>query len=315
MTVNAWAGVVEVPADGVQRLLIKGLEANVIVSSSPQAKAIRISGVDDVLTPGLYIVEKKGSILEMHLNEWVSKNDWKAQLGAKRNRPTLEISGAPLAVEIYLRDGQVQLSKLSKETRVVSVKGRVTSTDSSGPLEIFLHQGDVVVQNQTGRTKIDQYQGTTTIRNVQADLDLAAFTSTVSVEKFRGLLNLNTQNSPTKITQSSGTVQLDNGKGAIVIQQFQGRVDGSTQEGPLNMTLLAESETHLRSQSGRVQIQLPAASGAALNLVTTEGDILIPEGLKINRGSAEKSFRGRLKGEIQKVAVTVRSQEGVILIK
>ncbi len=315
LSVNLQAGIVEVPSDGVQRLVIRGLDANVVVTSQPQAKSIRINGVDDILTPGLYIAEKKGSTLEVHLNEWSTKADWNAQLAFKKNHPSLEISGFPVATEIYLHEGQVQISRLSKEVRVIVVKGRISSTDSSGPLEIFLHQGEVSVQNQTGRTKIDQYQGQTTIRNMQADLDLSAFNSNVSIEKFRGLLSLNTQNSPTKMLQSSGTLQLENGKGAILIQQFQGRVDGSTQEGPLNITLLADSETHLRSQSGRIQIQLPAASGAALNLASNEGDILIPEGLKISRAATEKSFRGRLRGDLQKAAVTVRSQEGSIIIK
>ena len=315
VSVNLQAGVVEVPSDGVQRLIIKGLDANVVISSQPQAKTIRISGVDDVLTAGLYIAEKKGTNLEIHLNEWTSKADWNAQLGVKRNHHQIEISGTPVAIEVYLREGQVQLSHLSKEARIVLVHGKVSSTDSSSPLEIFLHQGEVSVQNQTGRTKIDQYQGLTSVKNLQADMDLSAFNSNVSIEKFRGLLNLITQNSPTKVMQSGGTLQLENGKGALVIQQFQGRVDGSTQEGPLNITLLSDSETHLRSQSGRVQIQLPPASGAALNLVSNEGDILIPEGLKINRGATEKSFRGRLRGDSQKAAVTVRSQEGVIIIK
>ncbi len=315
LSVNLQAGIVEVPSDGVQRLVIRGLDANVVVTSQPQAKSIRINGVDDILTPGLYIAEKKGSTLEVHLNEWSTKADWNAQLNLKKNHPSLEISGFPVATEIYLHEGQVQISRLSKEARVIVVKGKISSTDSSGPLEIFLHQGEVSVQNQTGRTKIDQYQGQTTIRNMQADLDLSAFNSNVSIEKFRGLLSLNTQNSPTKMLQSSGTLQLENGKGAILIQQFQGRVDGSTQEGPLNITLLADSETHLRSQSGRIQIQLPAASGAALNLASNEGDILIPEGLKISRAATEKSFRGRLRGDLQKAAVTVRSQEGSIIIK
>ncbi len=316
LSVKLQAGIVEVPSDGVQRLVIRGLDADVIVTSQPQAKSIKINGVDDVLTPGLYIAEKKGSMLEVHLNEWTTKADWGAQLTNKKSHhPTIEISGSPVAIEIYLREGQVQIARIAKEARIVLVKGKVLSSDSSAPLEIFLHQGEVSVHNQTGRTKIDQYQGSTSIKNMQADLDLSAFNSNVNVEKFRGLLSLNTQNSPTKILQSGGTLQLENGKGSITIQQFQGRVDGSTQEGPLNIALLADSETHLRSQSGRVQIQLPAASGAALNLVTNEGEILIPEGLKISRAATEKSFRGRLRGDSQKAAVTVRSQEASIIIK
>ncbi len=312
---KSWAGTVEVSSEGLQRLVIKGLEANISVTSLPQAKTVRISGVEDVLTPGLYIVEKKGSTLEVHINEWATKNDWKEQLGIKRSRASIDISGFGLATEVYLREGQVQLSKMSKGARVVLGRGKVNSTDSSGALEIFVHQGDTLVQNQAGRTKIDQYQGNINLLNLQADLDLVAFNSNINIEKSRGIMNLNIQNSPTKVSQSRGTLQLDNGKGAIMIQQFQGRVDGSTQEGALNISLLADSEIHLRSQSGKVQIQLPPASGAALNLVANVGEILVPEGLKINRGVSEKSFRGKLTGDTQKAAVTVRSQEGVIVIK
>ncbi len=310
-----WAGTVEVSSEGLQRLVIKGLDANVTVTSLPQAKTVRVSGVEDVLTPGLYIVEKKGSTLEVHINEWATKSDWKEQLGIQRTRASIDISGFGLATEVYLRDGQVQLSKMLKGARVVLGRGKVNTVDSSGPLEIFVHQGDTSVQNQAGRIKIDQYQGNINLLNLQADLDLVAFNSNINIEKSRGIMSLNTQNSPTKIVQSRGTLQLDNGKGTILIQQFQGRVDGSTQEGALSISLLADSEIHLRSQSGKVQIQLPPASGAALNLSANVGEILIPEGLKINRGVSEKSFRGKLSGHIQKAAVTVRSQEGVIVIK
>jgi hypothetical protein len=314
-TGKAWAGVVEIPSDGVQRVILKGWDANVVVNPQASARTLRITGVDDSLSPGLYIVERKGNQIEIHMNEWTSKNDWKGQLGKQKNHHALELSGAPVALDIYLKDGQVHLSKLSKDTKVVLISGKVTSIDSQAPLEVFVHQGEINIQNQTGKLKIDQYQGVTTIKNLQADLELSAFNTIVDIEKSHGLLALNTQNSATKILGSSGTLQLDNGKGVITAQQFQGRVEGSTQEGALNLNLQAESEVHLRSLSGRVQVQLPPASGAALNLVSNEGEILVPENLKINRSATEKSFRGKLRGESQKDVVTVRSQEGSIVIK
>ena len=92
---NLWAGVVEVPSDGVQRLIVKGLDANVVITQQPQAKTIRINGVEDNLSSGLYIVERKGSALEVHLNERPTKTEWKTQLGAKKSHRTIEISGFP----------------------------------------------------------------------------------------------------------------------------------------------------------------------------------------------------------------------------
>jgi DUF4097 and DUF4098 domain-containing protein YvlB len=308
----SFAGVVEVPLEGLQRLVLKGWDAQVTFTGTP-SKNLRISGVDDVLTPGLYIVEKKGGVLEVHMNEWTSKVDWKEQ-ALKKQRKVLEISGGALPIDVYLKEGVVQLTRWSKEARVTMAQGKVASADAQGPLDINLHNGDINIQQHSGKLKVEQYQGNITIRQFQGDLDLVAFGSPVLIEKSKGLMNLNTQNSPTRVVQSSGTLQLENGRGVINIQQFQGRLEGSTQEGSITATVQADSEVHLRSQSGRVQLQLPPASGAALNLLSQEGDIYVPNG-KVNRSATERSFRGRLSGDTQKVSVTVRTQEAPIVIK
>lgn len=308
------AGLVETPTEGLQRLVVRGWDAQVNVTATP-SKTFKINGVDDSLSPGLYIVEKKGATLEVHINEWTTKKEWAELLGQKKQRRVIEISGPSLPLEIYLRDGLVQMTRWQSEAKVTLASGKFVSVDGQGPLDVNLHHGEIQIQQQTGRLKIDQYQGAVSIKQMQGDLELVTFGSPVSIEKSKGVMSLNTQNSSVRLTQSSGTVQLDNGKGSVTLQQFQGRVEGSTMEGPVSVTLLPESEVQLRSQTGRVQIQLPAVSGAALNLLSQEGDIIVPEGKRVSRSSTERAFRGRLRGDSQKVSVSVRTVEAPIIIK
>lgn len=307
------AGVVELPATELQRIVVKGWDAQVTVTSNA-SKNLRISGVDDVLTPGLYIVQKRGNNIEITLNEWTSKMEWKSQASRKIRR-NIDISGPSLPIEIYLKEGNVILTKWQKEAKISIAQGKVTSTDGTDRLDVSLHLGDVNVFGHKAKVKIDQYQGTINIKNHEGDIDLAAFGSPVVIEKAKGFLSLNTQNSQVKVLQSSGTVQIDNGKGPVNIQQFQGRVEGSTQEGGVTAVLQPDSEVHLRSAAGRVFVQLPPSSGAMINLLTQEGEISLPENLKITRTATEKFVRGRLRGEDQKMAITVRAQEGSIVIK
>lgn len=315
VTVPSLAGVVEIPAKDIQRLVVKGWEAQVKLVASPQSRSIRISGVEDVINPGVYIVEKKGAVVEVHMTEWNSKTDWKDFLSQKRKPVVIEITGPSVPVEVYLKAGSVQLNQWQRDSKLTVLQGKVTATGGAGNLEVNLPHGELQVQQHSGKMKVDQYQGHIVIKNLQGDMELTAFASPVTVEKSKGHLSFNTQNSTVKVLQSAGTVSLENGKGTVNLQQFQGRVDGSTQEGSLIMTLMPDSEIHLRSQSGRVQVQIPRGMGAALNVISQEGDIALPGALKATRTSTERSFRGRTAGGEQKLSINIRSQEGSIVIK
>jgi hypothetical protein len=141
------------------------------------------------------------------------------------------------------------------------------------------------------------------------------FSGQLQSEKVRGVMIVAAQQSTSKINQGAGTLQFENGKGVFSVVGFQGRVEGQNQEGAVSVNVPLEGEVDVRSKSGRVSIQLPPASGASLNLLTTEGEIVVPGELKVVKQSTEKSVRGRLRGDAQKATVFVRSQDGTISVK
>ena len=312
----------EVPLQEGDRLVIRGLSAQVQLVAqtaghiSPSGGSLKISGPDEGSQAGKFVVQKRDHVIEITMNEFASKKDWKESLsrtGAYSRK--IEISGPSIPVEIHLRDGSVNLQHWTKEARVHLVQGKITSQNGSGGLQAQLQKGEITLVDQSGKIQTDSYNANVSIRNLNGDLEAQAFAGTLSLEKTKGFASLNTQQANVKVAQSSGSLQFENGKGPLTIQGYQGRVEGQTGEGTVNLSFLAESELNLKAKSGRITIQAPPNSGASVNLSTTEGDIFVPKELKVNRLGAEKNVRGRLRGETPKGLVLVRSQEGSIVLK
>lgn len=305
----------EVTPQEYDRIVVVGLEGHVQLVGQPNAAKLRVTGIDETNEPGQFSLERKDRVLFIKMQEYSDKNEWKAALSKAAKRKPLEFVGASVPVEIQLREGHVSSQKWSKELKISLVKGKVTSTGGSAALTVQLQNGDVSVQDQSSKLIADIYKGHLLVRNLQGDLEGSVFAGGMTIEKSKGVLSVNTTQAAAKVVQSSGTLQFENVKGTVVAQQFAGRVDGQTLEGAVNIGIVPDTDVHVKSTSGRVTVQTVGGSGAMVNLLSTEGEIVVPGELKVTRSATEKSVRGRLRGGEQKGSIVVRSQEGTIVVK
>ncbi|WP_413291445.1 hypothetical protein [Bdellovibrio sp. HCB337] len=305
----------EVAPQDVERIVVVGLDAQVQMVGQANAAKLRVSGIDDTSEPGNFALERKDRVLFIKMQEFSDKKEWKEALTKPHKKKVLEFTGASVPVEIQLREGSVSSQKWSKELKISLVKGKVVSNGGSASLSIQLQNGDVTVVDQTSKLAADVYKGQLTVKNLQGDLDGSVFSGSMNIEKSKGVLSVTTTQATAKVVQSSGTLQFENVKGSLVAQQFAGRVDGQTGEGSVSLSILSDTDVHVKSNTGRVSVQTTPGSGAFLNLLTTDGEITVPGELRVNRSATEKSVKGRLKGGEQKGSIVVRSQEGNILVK
>ncbi len=297
------------PVRGNEKISISVPEAVINLQATASSNQLRIN-----LTEGAaedYMVNMENGTFVIRTKEPATKESFGQWTPKKR---VIEIQGPALPVEIHIFEGQVQLTKWSREALVHVQKGRIVSRDGTASLTAHSQNGEILVQNHQGRLDVDAYKSNITVRDLNGDADVENFAGETTVDKAKGYLSLNQGTGSTKVTGSSGTLQYELTKGNLSIQTFQGRVEGQSQEGPVVVTMAADSEISLKSQSGRVTVNTPKDSGASLNLVTQEGEISAPNTLKVNRDGGQKSLRGHLKGE-QKGSVFVRSQEGSIFIR
>lgn len=305
----------EVAPQDVDRIVVVGLDGQVRLQGQATAQKLRVTGIDDTSDPGQFNLERKGRTLFIRMQEYSDKKQWKEALAHPARKKALDFVGASVPVEIQLRDGTVHAQKWNKEIKVAMVKGRVVSVDGTASMSLQIQNGEASVTNQNSKVMADIYKGRLNVTSLNGDLDASVFSGVLNVNKTKGFLQVSTGQAVAKILESSGTLQFENGKGTLITQKFAGRVDGQTAEGGVSIGILADTDVHVKSKSGRVSVLTEPGSGAMLNLITAEGEITAPSEVRVNRSAIEKTVRGRLKGKEQKGNIVVRSQEGNIVVK
>ncbi|MNK08017.1 hypothetical protein D3C87_259400 [compost metagenome] len=310
-----WAATFEAPVKEGDRLVLKGFEAQVQIIAQPGV-GLKVSGVEDSGVEGAYTISKKGNIIEVSMNELNGKRNW---LGALPKASTymrkIEITGAPVPVEVHLRGGSVTVQKWSKDLKVSLTQGRFSSVDGRGSFDVAVQKGEVNIQNHAGKVQADVYSGSVVLKSIQGDVDASLFVGQLVAEKLKGFIDITTQQATGKINQSGGTLQFENVKGQLTVQAFQGRIEGQSADGSVSVVMNMDSEVDIRAKAGKVTVQTPPGSGASVNLFTVDGDIYVPKELRVVKLSSEKSVRGRLRGESPRGSILVRGQEANIFVK
>lgn len=225
--------------------------------------------------------------------------------------------GVPVNAQgwIQISDGLATFQKVKANMTVSMPRGRVILKEGSGGFSLQMQKGDFLVQGFLGEIKTDLGTVNVNIKDSQGDLTHRVLAGESGFEKFKGQVKVDQAGGSLKILGGVGSVQVQSSKAQVQVQNFLGRIDGISVEGNWILNLAADPEVNIKTESGRVSVSVPPASGALAHLVTEEGEVVIPAGFNIVKTGSQKSFRGRLKGEPGKGFITVRAQEGSITLK
>ncbi len=232
-----------------------------------------------------------------------------------KNHVKIEISGHSIPSEIHLREGQVTVQKWQKEFYVHVQKGKILSRENANLLVVHMQKGEVTVTDHQGKLIIDNFQANTSLKEIKGDVELQSFMGDLTMEKLNGSISVNANHGSIKVLRGTGSLQFELQKATLTSTQFEGRVEGQSQEGSINIQAGKEPDIIVKSQAGKINISTMLNSGALLNLSSSEGDVIVPSYLKVSRDGSVRSLRGRLKGELQKGSIFVRSSEGNIVVK
>lgn len=305
------ADALEIPVKEGDRLVIRGTSVQITMTAVPGATSLRVNDPGS----GGWSWSREEQNLVFQGAEPDSRKAVAEALRATPSRQVLQIEGPSLPLELHAMDGIVTLNRGQQEARITLKNGRVIAHQRTGGLRVSGLKTDVSVSDSSGRLALDLYQGNVVLKGQKGDADIDLFSGQLTAEQGQGTWSLTAAKGSAKLAKFSGTLQLDLGKSSLAATGLQGRVEGQTGESGVQLQVQPETEVNLKSQAGRIQVQVPPASGASLNLVTGEGDIAVPSELRVTRTPTEKSVRGRLKGEAGRVQVVVRSVEGNIVVK
>jgi hypothetical protein len=294
---------------GNEKILISVPQAQVIVTGNPSATSLRITLLEAAADEDT--VQVRDNQLEVVAKD-SSKDKWGESNSSKKR--VIEISGPGFPLEIHLFDGNVTLTKWTKDALVQLQKGKLVAKANTGHLTAHVQKGELDVQGHSGKMTLDSYAAKVHIQELVGDLDLENFSGESIIEKTKGYLSLSLGSGRTKVLSSGGTLQFEDNKGAFQAQAFSGRIEGKTSDGNVAIQMSAEGEINVKSQTGKVTVKAISGQGTLLSLFTSDGEIYLPSYLKVSRDNSGKSFRGRLRGDAQKGSIVVRSQAGNIIV-
>lgn len=299
----------EIPLNGGEKLRIQADRLNVDYQVREKDKSLRLI-LSETASEALQI-QSEGSVIRI-----LPRDQRREALLAspKEGKWTLLIQGPALPTELFIDEGSVSFDKWTQSLFVHGKNLNITVKNSSGSVRTQLQKGQVNVTDFSGDLEVDSYQAVVTVRNSSGDLNLKNFSGESVVEKFSGVLQLSQSQSQARVRDSSGTLKYRVHRGQLTTQAFAGRVEGQLLDGQVQLGLAAESEVNVQAQAGRVIVVVPQGSGASLNLATGSGEITAPNYLRVQRGSAEKSLNGRLRGNLPG-SIRVRAVDAFIQVR
>lgn len=293
----------QVSLEGVEKILLQVGNANLKFIGNSEVRRIH-------LDESQVTVQKDGAVAVIRYKDF----DGNAEVTDK---------AAPLSIEIF---GKVQVEVHGRELRIDTQNWQSDIQLQANSLKANLQSGGGYVQASSlkvdwfsnefkGRVKGDFQTGKVSFKGGTLDGELNLLNGEITCEKATGALAMQSFAAQIKATKCGGSWTVDNLKGGTVAQAWEGRFEGVSQEGPFAVSLGNEGDVNIKTQSGRVTLTPPATASVALNLQSSEGDIVTPNYLKISKEGQKKYLKGRSQGQGEKGSFYVRTQEGVIFVK
>ncbi|MEY4617713.1 MAG: hypothetical protein RJB66_2673 [Pseudomonadota bacterium] len=292
----------EIPSSGVQVVQVRARAAKVVVEKN-HGSTIRVS------ISGLGEQSWQHELQTSNL--LISGPE---DLGTtEETKITLGIPDSITQTQLVFEDIRADLKSVSRLV-VTALKGRISVSAAGENVKFFMEKGEIISAQHLGSMEIESYGGKITINDGQGPLKIRLFGGDLAVTKSQGSINLESNASSAKINGLQGNLSLLWGKGTFQLMDFSGRFEGVSRDGQLQLQLKPEAMVDLQAERGKVNINLPSDSGAAVNVRTVSGSLSVPGPIKSGREGRFRVARGKLVGA-SKGSITIRSDDASVGIR
>lgn len=261
-----------------------------------------------------FLFKREGSEIQIFIEGPTSKQTWNNVVAAtQRPEYFLKVTGPMLPVNVNWNEGRIAVIGLDNELHIVALKAEISILRGEGDLSVANQEGSIVVRNRKGTVKIDSYNAKIDVQDIEGQFDLENFIGESLLKNITGNVTLNSYKGVSKVSKLKGRLEFKNGNSPLYIEKFEGELRGRSAQGAIFAEIKGEADVRLESAEGAVSLQLPA-SGAWVNLGTTEGTLTVPSFLKLTRLPTQQIRTGRLKGSVGG-SVFVRTASGDIRVR
>lgn len=310
---------IELPAHEVQKIVLQAGVARVKFVAG-NTKMLLVQGVYEGDADSHYVAEKRGNELHIHLKEPISS--WsqlslKRSGGEKANLTELIIShptGVPFVLS--LEGGSVEVSSWKGDKEIYLIDGKILASKSQGALKVFGQYVNLQGQEIRGEIEGSIYRGQIFLDQIVGDGRWRQGVGTFELQKSSGRWQIEGVETSYKISNSQMDVRFNIEKGLMSLLESSGRVEGFSGDGPV---ILSEAkgglDVQVSTQSAAVKCSVQSLNSKKIRLKTQKGDLVLPQGYKIQRGLSEKTFRQEADEDKESGKVSIQSNEGSVYLR
>lgn len=308
-TSPSWAIQWDIPAQGIQQILLRAKSAKVLIKPAGGALIrVMIHGPKEMVWTQ-----------EVQMSEGVDSSKILMISGPEEgivmgdSFVSIEIPKEISNTKIILEEVKAELQSVS-QVQVSALKGQISGVNTGEGIRYYLQRGEIQSLQHKGQLEIESFGGKISIKEGQGNVKVQLFSGDLTIEKNQGRVQIESQSSVARIKEQQGVISLQWGKGLFTLQEFSGRLEGTSNDGQLQIQVKPDSIVDLQAGRGKVNVTLPSGSGASLNLKTVSGELAVPGSLKSSREGKFRIARGKLPGTL-KGSVNVRAEEASITVK
>ena len=193
----------------------------------------------------------------------------------KQVNSNLQTSGGSIAISnlsgsqnFKTSGGSLSIENVSGNTLGSTSGGSISVTDSKDNIELKTSGGSIRAKDCNGKISLKTSGGSLSLSNLTGDIHAATIGGSVHASNIKGTFKTGT---------SGGSMKLDN---------ISGNLDASTSGGSMDVRITSTNEAVKLSNSGSINLTLPAGKGYKLNV---RGNKVETSGLKNFSGTMENS--------------------------
>ncbi len=260
-------------------------------------------------------VESRENVITISSKQPLNKDFWQSKESLDLiPQFKIQIVASSLPVEISWWKGQIETHNWKNSLTINLQDGDLDLTKNEGELRASVQSGTAKIIDHKGAVVLSSYDSKVVVKNIEGNVNVDNFTGTTTAEKIQGQVQLASFNGKNKVNDVKGGINFNMKVGSLDVDDLDGSLRGDNGDGNVKANVSGAPDVRIRSAAGGVNLRVSRKFSAHVNVGSVDGELHIPNHIKVQRGANMKWAVGRLQGPEKEGQIFARSQTGNIIL-
>lgn len=167
---------------------------------------------------------------------------------------------------------------------------------ASGPVEIVTARGNVRVEEIEGDVRIRSSRGSLAVTAVNGHVDALTEYGAIRIARVTRGATVRGEREQIEMREISGAIRVASQDGAIDLTEISGPIEATSREGTIRARFTGDPEGTLKSDSGRIHVELPSSARLDLDARTIRGGLRLDGAFWLEGELGKRRAVGQING-------------------